>query len=129
MDLWMSGITCQKLVKIYKQRSIMKRPELVNEVSRFVSYGSFPPLQLFSLLLHQCLRLPLRVRCFYEPYNTEFIGNTFFLVKQYSFAFVPNLLHLLFTSFYTLDTHHWTAIFLFYSYIKPIFNFRVYAGR
>lgn len=41
MDLCMSGITCQKVWKIYRQRSIMKRPGLVNEVSMFVGYGSF----------------------------------------------------------------------------------------
>lgn len=44
MDLRMSGITCQKMGKIYRLRSIMKRPGLVNEVSMFVGYGSFFPI-------------------------------------------------------------------------------------
>lgn len=51
MDVFMSGITCQKAGKIYRQRSIMKRPGLVNEFSMFVGYGSFFPTSshLFSL--------------------------------------------------------------------------------
>lgn len=55
VDLYMSGITCQKVGKIYRQRSIMKRPGLVNEVSMFVGYGSFfhfvTPVFLLTLSL------------------------------------------------------------------------------
>lgn len=78
MDLCMSGITCQKVGKIYRQRSIMKRPGLVNEVSMFVGYGSFSTSShLFSLLLHRCPCLlgSLEVRGFHEPQDSKFTSR------------------------------------------------------
>lgn len=91
MDLCMSGITCQKAGKIYRQRSIMKRPGLVNEFSMFVGYGSFFSTlsHLFSLSLCHCLCLlgSLEVRSCYEPSDSEFTGSISYNVL---FTYVPN---------------------------------------
>lgn len=66
MDLCMSGIACQRVGKIYRQRSIMKRPGPVNELSMFVAYASlFTSSHLFSHLISRPF-WSLEVRHFYE---------------------------------------------------------------
>ena len=101
MDLCMSAITCQKAGgMIYRQRSIMKRPGLVNENSMFVGYGSFfsTSSHLFSLSLCHCLCLlgSLEVSSIYEPYDSKFTTHPITLVTLN----YKGLSHFLFTHYH-----------------------------
>lgn len=78
MDLCMSRYHLSKCMKIYRLRSIIKRPELVNGVTKPESLVT----PVFSLTQSPSLLRFLDVRCFNEPSDSKFnslIVVSFFL--------------------------------------------------
>lgn len=84
MDLCTSGITCQRAGMIYRLGSIMKRPGLVNELSMFVAYGSFPPLT------HTCFTSHSVSECVVQVFTLDPWSKPIVIPKLYSEILLNN---------------------------------------
>lgn len=85
----LSGISCQKVVKIYRQRFILKRPGLANEVSRFVGYGFLSHLIPFTCFPSHSITVCVFPMLPWTQSSPEATLNFYFVSQSGHFIYLP----------------------------------------